>query len=61
MTGNSKRIAAIYSVIQEMSDFFDEQGRTRVYDEAFFFVRRGSKPAENGAHLKNGHFLVDTN
>ena len=44
----------------EMSNFFDEQGRTRVLARGVLLVRRGLKPAENAAHRKKGHFPMET-
>jgi hypothetical protein len=38
-----------------MSNFFDEQGRTRVYEEAYWQYVDEVKPAENAAHRKKGH------
>jgi DNA polymerase-4 len=39
-----------------MSNFFDEQGRTRVYTEAYMSYAAGVKPAENAAHWKKEPF-----
>ncbi len=33
-----------------MNDFFDEQGRTRIFVEAYNYVRRRRKSEENTAH-----------
>jgi hypothetical protein len=44
-----------------MSNFFDEQGRTRVYAKAYFKYVAGGKPAENAAHREKGHFRKKTN
>jgi len=44
-----------------MRDFFDEQGRTRVFARGVLEVRRGQKPAENAAHRKNSHLWMETN
>jgi hypothetical protein len=43
-----------------MSNFFDEQGRTRVSAEAYIGYVAGGKPAENAAHRKKGHFRMET-
>jgi len=43
-----------------MRDFFDEQGRTRVFARGVLEVRRGRKPAENAAHRKNSHLWMET-
>jgi hypothetical protein len=46
-----------------MSNFFDEQGRTRVYAEVHIECVAGGKPAENAAHqnkAKKGHFRMET-
>ena len=43
-----------------MSNFLDEQGRTRVYAEAYMMYVAGGKPAENDAHRKKGHFRMET-
>jgi len=44
-----------------MRDFFDEQGRTRVFARGVLEVRRGRKPSENAAHRKNSHLWMETN
>jgi hypothetical protein len=44
-----------------MSNFFVEQGRTRVFAEAYLEYAAGGKPAENAAHRKKGHFRMETN
>ncbi|MGD8980193.1 MAG: hypothetical protein PVF42_01290 [Desulfobacterales bacterium] len=50
----------------EMSNFFVEQGRTRVCDprisgqEGVLNVRRSRKAAENAARRKKGHLWMDT-
>jgi hypothetical protein len=44
-----------------MSNFFDEQGRTRVFAEAYMKYVAGEKPAENAAHRKKSHFWMETN
>jgi len=41
-----------------MRYFFAEQGRTRVFAEAYKTVRRRRKPAENDAQRKNSHFWM---
>ncbi|OEU44339.1 MAG: hypothetical protein BBJ60_12660 [Desulfobacterales bacterium S7086C20] len=43
-----------------MSNFFSEQGRTRVYAETYFSYVAGAKPAENAAQRKKGHFWMAT-
>jgi hypothetical protein len=43
-----------------MSNFFDEQGRTRVSAKAYMKYVAGGKPAENTAHRKKGHFRINT-
>jgi len=42
-----------------MSNFFEEQGRTRVFAEAYLKYVAGEKPAENAAVRKKGHFRID--
>jgi hypothetical protein len=41
----------------EMSNFFDEQGRTRVFVEAYFFVRRRRKTRGERRASEKGPFL----
>jgi len=43
-----------------MRDFFAELGRTRVFAEAYRYVRRRQKPAENDAQRKKNHFRMET-
>ncbi len=50
-----------------MRSFSDEQGRTRVFVEAYrsysadgLFTSRRRKPAENAAHRKKGHLWMET-
>jgi hypothetical protein len=40
-----------------MSSFFDEQGRTKVFAEAYKWYVAGEKPAENADHREKGHLL----
>jgi hypothetical protein len=44
----------------EMRDFFAELGRTRVFTEAYNWVRRRWEPAENDAQWKKSHFWMET-
>ena len=44
-----------------MSNFCPDQGRTRVYGEAYLSVRRNRKPAENAEKGKKGHLFMGTN
>jgi len=43
-----------------MRDFFVELGRTRVFAEAYKWVRRKRKPRENDAQRKKSHFWMET-
>ena len=43
-----------------MRDFFDEQGRTRVFAEAYRMYVTGVKPVENAAHRKKIHLGTGT-
>ena len=45
----------------EMRDFFAELGRTKVFAEAYNWVRRRREPAENDAQWKKSHFWMETN
>jgi hypothetical protein len=38
-----------------MRDFFDAQGRTKVFAEAYLKYAADAKPAENAAHRKKNH------
>ena len=40
----------------ETSSFFDVQGRTKIYAEAYFKYVAGEKSAENAALRKKGRF-----
>ena len=44
-----------------MSSFFSEQGRTRVYAEAYFSYVAGAKAAENAAQGEKSHLWMETN
>ena len=44
----------------EMCNFFDGQGRTKVFGRGVLPVRRGLKPAENAAHREKGHLGFET-
>jgi hypothetical protein len=46
-----------------MSNFFDEQGRTRVFAEAYIKYVAGGKPAQNATQqhkAEKGHFRMET-
>ena len=43
-----------------MSNFFAEQGRTRVCGEAYMEYAAAAKPAENAAQREKSHFRMDT-
>jgi len=44
-----------------MSNFFDEQGRTRAFAEAYMKYVAGEKPAENTALREKSYFWMETN
>jgi hypothetical protein len=43
-----------------MSNFYPDQGRTRVCGEVYVLYAADEKPAENAELGKKGHFWVDT-